>query len=640
MGTTTSKRHRLVVMIAALALLLGLSACADIDTVLKINNDGSGVRTITGTVTADDLKEAKGGVPAIEKVIKANVPKDMTYAGKAAGKEPNSTVFTFTIAFKDEAEYKKKVTSILAAGDFSREVTATVKAYDSPLKKGVEVEENFTSEDLMAWLPPALVKAKVLEESNKEFMSLGKTTVQFDGETYQSSSTINLDKVEDSGFTKVQVITSGIDTDNQLTQSIYYSLPDVTYQRNKAGFDKLFKELTPEGGKFTPPTADVDAWTITFPASSVDDLKKKTDTALKSDSFQFSKKQEVDPRNPMKVNLNVTGAADCTAICKKGYYQSKIDADFYVEMPQSYDEHHSVEKIHDKTVVRLYDGTSPVVLSKSAAIKSVDVQVAPRAEGGGKVTYRYVFSKADYAAVKEGITKALAPAEGSGSFTVEESGDDQVGIATIEANDAAQLNDRLAEYVGEGAEVVMAQTESSLFNKKHSLKVNIWLPQGVTNSVSSNPPTTITIVPPGGMKWVGAPSGATMDGDKAVVKQAQLRGASVRGVLEEGNLTGWFVVGGVVLGVAALAAGIAFLLRRNNKRGSDQPLAAQQPAQDWEQNAQPGPWGHSSASSAGSPWSATPPSSQQSAPPPSSQQSAPPPGWSQSPDQGPPPQGQ
>ena len=55
MGTTTSKRHRLVVMIAALALLLGLSACADIDTVLKINNDGSGVRTITGTVTADDL---------------------------------------------------------------------------------------------------------------------------------------------------------------------------------------------------------------------------------------------------------------------------------------------------------------------------------------------------------------------------------------------------------------------------------------------------------------------------------------------------------------------------------------------------------------------------------------------------------
>ncbi|RTE49190.1 hypothetical protein [Actinobaculum sp. 352] len=197
-----------VALIAALAFLL--CACgAKIDTALNLADDGSGERVITLVMERDSDAESEinGGFEAVEAAINNHLPGELSFSGLEV--TDDKATGSFTLSFSDLDEYRDKVASLLAYSGSSIEPDISVTMGDSPLQQGFAYSENFTSRDLLGWLPDALVTDGVISDDNRSnvFDSLGNATITVGSETYSGDyGDLDVREAVDNRFSSVTVV--------------------------------------------------------------------------------------------------------------------------------------------------------------------------------------------------------------------------------------------------------------------------------------------------------------------------------------------------------------------------------------------------------------------------------------------------
>ena len=294
-------------LLAGVVLLL--SACgAVISTTLTVNEDGSGVRTITATLSASDIADhVTGGVAAIEGAITASLPSAMTYEGRTEGPEGES-VFTFTVPFEDPEDYQEKVVSILGAGGVvDLDAGTRIVLADSVFRQGLEVEENFTSQDLLAWLVNSLVETgAVPADSSSNASEIGTTAVTVGGVAFETTAAIDFTSVKDFGVRGLSVETRGLEGES-FVRSISYDLAREAYSRSPEGYDAFFDAATPEGGELTEPGEAGTTWVVTFPEGTSADVAAWTDVALASSTTKFGVEHAVSREQAGVLTTTVVG---------------------------------------------------------------------------------------------------------------------------------------------------------------------------------------------------------------------------------------------------------------------------------------------------------------------------------------------
>lgn len=257
-------------------LLLLLCGCGSkVNTQMQVDKGFQGARVMNCVISKNDLGRVVGGADSIDSMLSLNCPQALSWERREDGAD---IVYVFTLSFENEAEYEKKVTSLL-----SRAPSILYAMPDSVFAKGFRLEEDFTSLELMAWFDKTAVEKGLLKEGESLF-SLGDTSLLVGGETVSTQETIQYNNIEYKPIDKISIDTL-VTGENTMRRTLRYQIPHSTYNADPNAVQAYMKSLVPEGGNGEwkdIPTGK--AFTVSFEAATVEALSEKTRIALDNDT--------------------------------------------------------------------------------------------------------------------------------------------------------------------------------------------------------------------------------------------------------------------------------------------------------------------------------------------------------------------
>ena len=460
-GAPARQRWMFLAVLLTIAALI-LSACgAKIETQLGLESAEKGTRTMQVSFNMKDNKDKiKGGVEALDASVRKHLPEGLEYGGIQS--EGDKARATFTIPFSSVDEYRTKVASILKAAGSKTEPTVTILNTEQGLVQGIQVKENFSSKELLDWLPEALVVDGVIESSNKNsvFNSSGsETTVKFGEKEVKNSggSTISAKDVQDRGF-KVMVLELQ-EKDGGYSATASFVAKDIMNSETAAAVDAYLNQVKPEGSElkkgltssqatYMAPSASTSAAkeevgrTLTFSASSLDDLNTKLKKLLGAGTTDLSYTREVkEESKTFYVRKTMKGVLDCSLLC------SPEGNGLEVILKDSSDHSYQVDNTGNsgssssKSVLHLNR-----YLSQQVTMKGVKVATSLGLDGSIEARFLYSFPSSDVAGAEEALKNAFAG--GSNDETeVRQDGDSTIVSVKVRGKDEAEFNQRLNAYL-------------------------------------------------------------------------------------------------------------------------------------------------------------------------------------------------
>ena len=457
----TRQRWIFLAVLLTIAALI-LSACgARIETQLGLESAEKGTRTMLVSFNLKDNKDKiKGGSEALDASVRKHLPEGLEYGGIQS--EGDKARATFTIPFSSVDEYRNKVASILKAAGSKTEPTVTILNTEQGLVQGIQVKENFSSKELLDWVPEALVVDGVIESSNKNsvFNSSGsETTVKFGEKEVKNSggSTISAKDVQDRGF-KAMVLELQ-EKDGGYSATASFVAKDIMNSETAAAIDAYLNQVKPEGSElkkglessqatYMAPSASTSAAkeevgrTLTFSASSLDDLNTKLKKLLGAGTTDLSYTREVkEESKTFYVRKTMKGVLDCSLLC------SPEGNGLEVILKDSSDHSYQVDNTGNsgssssKSVLHL-----SCYLSQQVTMKGMKVATSLGLDGSMEARFLYSFPSSDVAGAEEALKNAFAG--GSNDETeVRQDGDATIVSVKVRGKDQNEFNQRLNEYL-------------------------------------------------------------------------------------------------------------------------------------------------------------------------------------------------
>ncbi|USR79184.1 hypothetical protein [Arcanobacterium pinnipediorum] len=302
-----------------LAVVLILSACgAKVTTAVDIADDGSGTRTITLTMERDPDKESRinGGFDAIDTSIKKHLPPELTYSGLTVS-DAQATA-NLTLSFSSFNDYREKVANLLEYSGVELKPHISIVNSDSPLANGFSYYENFSSTDLIEWIPQSLVTDGVISQENKSSVFAtsepGKITAK--GKTYDvesgyldvkdsadnrfASVFINIDELADGSFETIVYLVRDekpagpvIEQEDAYLSSI--DIDDVEIDKADS-YSSLYER------------------TIKFSSKDSAELAKHFDKVFLTNNTKFDSELDTSTPYSLEITTNYTGSIDTSKI--------------------------------------------------------------------------------------------------------------------------------------------------------------------------------------------------------------------------------------------------------------------------------------------------------------------------------------
>ena len=387
-------RRGIVALCVAMAFVL--SGCgAVIGTTLKVNDDGSGSRSLTVTFTNDDSDEAKQmfakPLSVYDASIKKHVPSQLTYNGLHM--QGKSMVASFQLDFSSPQDYLTKVRAIIGG---SKDPTSDIQNINTPLANGVVGKENFTSHDLLEWLPDGLEQDGIVDSGNvgNVLDSENNMTLTIGGKNFTSQTPLDIEHVADNGFDQVVVQLNfksmkdvgavvwyfseqawGADKENKVKAF----LDQVTKDGNGEAADAKSDDL-PENVRQRLSSTYPVGKKVTIKAGSLDEVDKRVAQALgnKSGSLKISPGQakQSDPSSgataAFVIPLSLTSQVSCSAICSR----DAGDPVMVVTHPSQWvDEDSSAPSDEGQTSTQIIRGDAPLTLDVPLETKKTSTAI-------------------------------------------------------------------------------------------------------------------------------------------------------------------------------------------------------------------------------------------------------------------------
>ncbi|ATG50598.1 hypothetical protein CFK38_03000 [Brachybacterium vulturis] len=451
-----SRSRLLLLLIAGIAALLALAACGEVDSSTEIAADGSGVQTLTITISESDMEKINGGAATVESTIEEHNP-GLTYQGMT--KDGTDTVFTLTLEFTGAKDYAAKAQPVLAAGDLTKTAEATFTPPTPPFSSGYTLTRNFTARDLTRWAVKALVEEEKIADGSEsdidDLLDQGEATVTVDDADLDRSTYPGTDSAavwtnaETVSFDGVEVVTAGAEdpaADSYL-RTVTYELQRAIYLDAKDDFDAFFEAATPEGGELTPAGETGTTWEIVFPAGTAEQVAGWTDTALATTGSVFSVEVAPNAEDPFSIDTRVVDTIECTVACgERGHLEQGLEVPVgfsgsTADAPQD-------QAAAGTEVVALQGGTEPQIFTRTIGFRTASYDLVVDRDGGGSLTMEFSLPAADDAAVTaENIIAFL----GEGTERSETDGV-VTYTRTAEAADAGEFPGALQKLGFDGAE--------------------------------------------------------------------------------------------------------------------------------------------------------------------------------------------
>ncbi|MCP8996299.1 flagellar motor protein [Rothia sp. P3C3.S176] len=483
----------LAVLLTIAALIL--SACgAKIETQLGLESTEKGTRTMQVSFNLKDNKDKiKGGPEALDASIRKHLPSGLEYGGiQSDGDKARATL---TIPFSSVEEYRTKVASILKAAGSDIDPQISIINSEQGLVQGIQVKENFTSKNLLGWVPEALVVDGVVSSSDKNnvFTSDGDTTVKLGDKTVKNSggSTISAKDVQDRGF-KVMVLELQ-EKEGGYSATASFVAKDIMNSETAAAVDAYLNQVKPEGSElkkglessqatYMAPSASTSAAkeevgrTLTFSASSLDDLNTKLKKLLGAGTTDLSYTREVkEESKTFYVRKTMKGVLDCSLLC------SPEGNGLEVILKDSSDHSYQVDNTGNsgssssKSVLHLSR-----YLSQQVTMKGMKVATSLGLDGSMEARFLYSFPSSDVAGAEEALKNAFAG--GSNDETeVRQDGDATIVSVKVRGKDQNEFNQRLNEYLPDSKVTVTRPGGYHPFGSDYTLKPDIKLAQKLGN---------------------------------------------------------------------------------------------------------------------------------------------------------------
>lgn len=176
-------KNKIKYLLAAMFCLFLLTGCgAQLDTVMTFDEGFSGSRVITAELAKSDIDSyVDGGIPAIDEIIKKNLP-DILAAEKS--ETDSSLVYTFTLKFDSIEDYAEKVKKLMKTTEEDEQPEIVFEYSDSPFKKGLDFSESFGSKNLLTWLSDAVEESKIADTDRSNYFSYNTNKVVFGEEEF------------------------------------------------------------------------------------------------------------------------------------------------------------------------------------------------------------------------------------------------------------------------------------------------------------------------------------------------------------------------------------------------------------------------------------------------------------------------
>lgn len=267
-----------------IGILLILSGCGTQPfTQMTMEKNFSGQRSMSCRLSSNAISQISGGEPALDALLRQECPDALSWDKQI---QNQSTVYTFTLSFSNQREYRDKVESLLG-----RECYLLYAVPDGLFTQGIRLEEDFSTGDLMEWLDDALVDSGLCE-SEPSFFSGGSSQVFIDGQVFSSQDSIRIQALSYHPVNKITIDTH-LSEKEIFDRVISISIPDSTYSQLGEALQPYLNGLVPAGGSsHWEDHAAGRTFVISFSAQNSQDLEKKTAQALDTPAAQSVVEQQ------------------------------------------------------------------------------------------------------------------------------------------------------------------------------------------------------------------------------------------------------------------------------------------------------------------------------------------------------------
>lgn len=459
----TRQRWMFLAVLLTIAALI-LSACsAKIETQLGLESAEKGTRTILVSFNMKDNQDkVKGGTQALDASVRKHLPEGLEYEGIQS--EGDKARATFKVSFSSVDEYHSKVTSLLKASGSDIKPQISIVNSDQGLVQGIQVKENFSSGDLLGWLPEALVVDGVVSASNKNSVlsSSDETTVKFGEKEVKNSggSKISAKDVQDRGFRNV--ILDVKEKDGGYDVAISFVAKEIMNTETAAAVDAYLNQVKPEGSElkkglessqakaYAPSASTASAKeevgrTLTFSASSIEDLGNGLKKLFGAGSTDLSASREVVAKdNNFTVQKKISGLLDCALLCSPsgdGLTLTIVDSNDKSYMVDPEGRASSSRSGGSSTLIAV-----DRVSSRQIEMKSMKVATSLGLDGSMEARFLYAFPTEDVAGAEQNLKDVFAG--GSNDETeVRQDGDSTIVSVKVRGKDQNEFNQRLNEYL-------------------------------------------------------------------------------------------------------------------------------------------------------------------------------------------------
>ncbi|WP_311469401.1 flagellar motor protein [uncultured Rothia sp.] len=459
----TRQRWMFLAVLLTIAALI-LSACgAKIETQLGLESAEKGTRTMQVSFNLKDNKDKiKGGSEALDTSIRKHLPSGLEYGGiQSDGDKARATL---TIPFSSVEEYRTKVASILKAAGSDIDPQISIINSEQGLVKGIQVKENFTSKNLLGWVPEALVVDGVVSSSDKNnvFTSDGDTTVKLGDKTVKNSggSTISAKDVQDRGFKSVQVDVE--EKNDGYKVMVSFVAQEIMNSETSSAVDAYLNQVKPEGSElkkglessqakaYAPSASTASAKeevgrTLTFSASSIEDLGSGLKKLFGASSTDFSASREVVAKdNNFTVQKKISGLLDCSLLCSPngdGLTLTIVDSNDKSYMVDPEGRASSSRSGGSNTLIAV-----DRVSSRQIEMKSMKVATSLGLDGSMEARFLYAFPTEDVAGAEQKLKDVFAGG-GDDETEVRQDSDSTIVSVKVRGKDQNEFNQRLNAYL-------------------------------------------------------------------------------------------------------------------------------------------------------------------------------------------------
>lgn len=532
-----SARSWRVLLVLVVAFVLG--ACgARVDTLLVINDDGSGQREMVLTLDRSDFESyVDGSEDDLLAAVEAGLPEQLRIVDVES--DDDHIRGTIILDFENPDDYKAKVNALLDP----EESDMTLLAEQGLFLSGVELREDFTSIQLLGWLPDVLVDAELIDEDNAGdvFDSQPSSTIEYLGKEESTYQPFTLDDSEKSGFSTIALITT-IESVDSIERIVRYELESDLYEANKAEYDAFFESVKPSGAKLEPAKSDsaqLKVWDLTLTGSSASEIAKATSQALDSGDVEFSIEQDT---TSAEGEITLISRADCEVICAGG--ESEIFE--LIQFPASWDPiGATADTVENNTLDNRYSNDT-FTFEQRVSVVSVDLETAIWSDDTFHTTMTV---EVENGATVSAFGDHLTPADGVGEIKINEGRDTTQFVIDLGRHEQFDYASNLREYFGD-ASVYLGIDSEGFYSNSLIYQVKIEFSE-VLGSLFPVEEITHSYHPQGSLK------AADDDGSFSRADGTWMVASTL---VKESKTSGWIITG-IITALIAGAITLAFLFR-------------------------------------------------------------------------------